>query len=174
MTNKKLLVLAILAGSAFTSIAQAATGILNFTGSVTSASCTVDTASKVQAVNLGNVGASDFGAAGSTTGSAKITVILSACPAAATTAAVSFGGPADAVNANLLKLASGSTAGNLGIAFFEDDSTTAIPLSMKSKTHPLSTTVPTTMTYFAKYQSTAATVTQGSANAVGDFTVMYN
>jgi major type 1 subunit fimbrin (pilin) len=174
MTNKKLLVLAILAGSAFVSVANAATGVLNFTGSVTSATCTIDTASKVQAVNLSNVGTSDFTAAGSTSGSAKITVILSACPAAAATAAVSFGGPANSVNANLLALSSTATATNLGIAFFEDDSTTAIPLSMKSQTRPLSTTVPTTLTYFAKYQSTAAVVGEGSADAAGDFTVLYN
>lgn len=172
--NKNIIALAILAGAAFASAANAASGTIDFTGSVTSASCTIDAASKAQTVALGNVGTSDFGTAGSTSGSGKITVVLSACPAAATTAAVSFGGPADPVNSNLLALSPASTAKNVAIALFEDDSTTAIPLASKSKTYPLSTAADTTLTYFAKYQSTAATVTEGSANAAADFTVLYN
>lgn len=172
--NKKLIVLAILAGSVFASVANAASGTINFTGNVTADACTVSSASQNQTIDLGTVSVNDFPASGATTGDGRISIVLSNCPATALTAAVSFGGPADAANPNLLALASASTAKNLGIALFESDNTTEIPLATKSKTHTLSTTVDTTLTYFAKYKSTAATVTAGTANAVADFTVLYN
>lgn len=172
--NKNIIAIAILAGSAFASVANAASGTINFTGNVTAETCTIDTAGKSQTVALGTVGTSDFSAAGATSGNGKISMVLSACPAGATTAAVSFGGPADADNSNLLALSSTATAKGVGIALFEDDGSTTIPLGTKSKTHPLSTTADTTLNYFAKYQSTTDTVTEGTADAAADFTVLYN
>jgi len=172
--NKKIIALAILAGSAVTSVANAASGTINFTGSVESAACTVSPTSKSQTVNLGNVGASDFGASGTTTGSGKISVVLSSCPAALTTASVSFGGTANAANPNILALSSATGAKNVGVALYENDSSTQIPLGTKSKPQTLNSGADTTLTYFAKYMSTAATVTAGDAAAVADFTVMYN
>lgn len=172
--NKKIIVLAILAGSAFASVANAASGTINFTGNVTADACTVSSASQNQTVDLGTVSVKDFPAAGATTGDGRITVVLTNCPASALTAAVSFGGPADATNPNILALASTATAKNVGIALFESDNVTDLPLATKSKTHTLSTTADTTLTYFAKYKSTAATVTPGTANAAADFTVLYN
>ncbi|QMV52648.1 fimbrial protein [Ewingella americana] len=172
--NKKIIAIAILAGSAFASVAHAASGTINFTGNVTAATCTIDTGSKNQTVALGTVGTTDFPTAGSTSGNGQITMVLSACPAGATQASVSFGGPADASNGNLLKLDSAATATGVAIALFEDDGSTAIPLGQPSKTHPLSATEQNALTYFAKYQSTAATVGEGTANATADFTVLYN
>ncbi|MGY2798950.1 major type 1 subunit fimbrin (pilin) [Ewingella americana] len=172
--NKKIIAIAILAGSAFASVAHAASGTINFTGNVTAATCTIDTGSKNQTVALGTVGTTDFPSAGSTSGNGQITMVLSACPAGATQASVSFGGPADPSNGNLLKLDSTATATGVAIALFEDDGSTSIPLGQPSKTHPLSSTEQNALTYFAKYQSTAATVGEGTANATADFTVLYN
>lgn len=172
--NKKIIVLAILAGSAFASVANAASGTINFTGNVTADACTVSSASQNQTVDLGTVSVKDFPAAGATTGDGKISIVLSNCPASARTAAVSFGGPAHAENPNILALASASTAKHVGIALFESDNVTEIPLATKSLAHTLSTTADTTLTYYAKYKSTAAAVTEGSANAAADFTVLYN
>ena len=172
--NKKIIAIAILAGSAFASVAHAASGTINFTGNVTAATCTIDTGSKNQTVALGTVGTTDFPTAGSTSGNGQITMVLSACPAGATEGSVSFGGTADPSNSNLLKLDSTATATGVAIALFEDDGSTAIPLGKPSKTHPLSSTEQNSLTYFAKYQSTAATVGEGTANATADFTVLYN
>ncbi|QMV52645.1 fimbrial protein [Ewingella americana] len=172
--NKKIIAIAILAGSAFASVAHAASGTINFTGNVTAATCTIDTAGKSQTVALGTVGTTDFPTAGSTSGNGKISMVLSACPAGATQASVSFGGPADANNGNLLKLSSAATATGVAIALFEDDGVTAIPLGNPSATHTLTPAADTTLTYFAKYQSTAATVGEGTADAAADFTILYN
>lgn len=172
--NKTIITIAILAGSVFASVANAATGTINFTGNVTAATCTIDTAAKNQTVDLGTVSASDFLAAGYTTGNGQFALVLKACPAGATQAAISFGGPSDAIDPTLLALNSSATAKGLAIALFEDDDSTQIQLGTKSKAHTLKDGVDNTLVYFAKYQSTATTVTEGTADAVADFTVLYN
>lgn len=173
--NKNMLILAIIAGSAFSSVtANAASGTINFTGNVTADACTVDSASQSQTVALGTIGATDFASAGATSGNGKITVVLSSCPAATTKASVSFGGPINSANPDLLALSSSSTATNLGIALYEADGTTKIPMGSPSKSQNLTAGGTTNLVYQAKYMSTAATVTAGSANAAADFTVLYN
>lgn len=169
---KKSLILAVLAGSALVSTAHAASGTLNFTGLVSADACTVSPTTKSQNINLGRVATSDFGALGSTSGSQQISIDLTACPAAITSAAVTFGGKNHADNRDLLALSGASTAGNLGIALFEDDGVTLIPIGSTSKAQNLTTAA--TLTYFAKYKSTAPTVTEGSVDATADFTVVYN
>ncbi|MFJ5159177.1 fimbrial protein [Pantoea sp. NPDC088449] len=169
---KKSLILAVLAGSALVSTAHAASGTLNFTGTVSADACTVSPTTKSQNIDLGRVATSDFSAIGATSGSRQISIDLTACPAAITAAAVNFTGPTHADNRKLLALSGASTAKNLGIALFEDDGVTLIPIGSTSKSQNLTTTA--TLTYFAKYQSTAATVTDGTAEAAADFTIVYN
>lgn len=175
--NNSNFIVTTLVGSAIilaTITANATSGVINFTGNIQTAACTVSTASQNQEVQLGNVAAADFTATGATTANGKISVVLSACPESVTAAAVSFGGPADQNNGNLLALSASSTAKNVAIALFESDSSTAIPLATKTRSFPVTASAETTLTYFARYQSTAPTVTEGSANAAADFTVLYN
>jgi len=174
--NNSNFIVTTLVGSAIilaTITANATSGVINFTGNIQTAACTVSAASQNQDVPLGNVAAADFTSTGATAANGKISVVLSACPETVTAASVSFGGPADQINGNLLALSTTSTAKNVGIALFETDST-PLPLSTKSRSLPVTAGGETTLTYFAKYQSTAPTVTEGSANAAADFTVLYN
>ncbi|MBO2675583.1 fimbrial protein [Shewanella algae] len=156
-----------------TTTAFAADGTINFTGEITSAACTVDAASANQNVALGTVNSSVFSGVGVVAAPTKFDITLTNCDAAVTSVNVSFDGPADSNNSQLLALDGASTAAGVGIALYEDDATTLIPLATKSKSHSLNTGADTTISYVAKYMATASSVTAGSANASTNFTVSY-
>lgn len=172
--NKKLIALALLAGSTFAGVANAADGNINFTGNITSAACTITPASEIQAVALGTVSSTGLGAVGDTSAPTKFEVVLTSCPAAANSAVVKFDGRSNADNSSLLAITDGTgAASGVGIGLYEGDGSTQIPVGAESASKTLSTTADTTFTFYAKYMATAA-VTEGSANAVSDFTVIYN
>ena len=173
--SKKLLVIALLASSAFASVIQAADGTINFTGKITDTACTINPTSKSQIVNLGSVSAGAFTAAGSTAAPTRFGITLTNCPAAATTASLKFDGPANSSNSSLLALTTGAgVATGVGIGIYEGDSSTLIPVSSASATKNVVAGTDTTFEFVAKYVATASTVTSGAANAVSNFTVSYN
>jgi major type 1 subunit fimbrin (pilin) len=175
--NKKIITLALFAASI--SAAQAADGTINFTGNVTETACEVQTNSSVA---LGNIQKSAFSSgAGATAGATRFTITLANCPISTTSATVKFDGTANSTNSSLLALNTGSTATGLGVALFEADGSTPIPLATASNAITLATTGAdesavngATATYVAKYMSTAAAVTAGTADATTNFTVSYN
>ena len=59
--------------------------------------------------------------------------MLNNCPAAVTSASVKFDGTADSSDTNILALNSGQTAKGVGVAFYEEDGITAIPLAAERK-----------------------------------------
>lgn len=170
------LVLVLLATSLVCSTAAAAAdGTINFTGNITTAACTVSTASASQTVNLGTVTASSFtGGAGVSAAPTRFTIALSACPDTLTSASIKFDGVADTTNSNLLALSSGQTAGGVGIGIYEANGSTIIPLQTASSTITFDATGNASIDYVAKYVSTAASVTAGTANSVTNFTIAYN
>jgi major type 1 subunit fimbrin (pilin) len=172
--NKKIIVLAILAGSAFTSVAQAADGTVNFTGTITDTACTVSTATKNQTVDLGNVSKTAFAAAGDTAAPTKFSIVLQNCPTTVTNASVKFDGPIDSANSNLLALTAGTgIAQGVAVGIYEQDASTLIPIATASASKALSSTADTTFDFIAKYVATSATVVQGPANAATNFTISY-
>lgn len=175
--NKKLIALTILAGSTFFTAAHAADGTINFTGTIMDASCNVTTATQNQTVPLGNVNRTAFSAAGDTAAPTKFSIILENCPTTVTKATVRFDGPIDSANKTLLALTpagSGATnATGVAVGIYEDDAATQIPIATKSKEFALSSTANNELEFIAKYVSTAAAVTQGTANASTNFTIDY-
>ncbi|ADO08192.1 fimbrial protein [Pantoea agglomerans] len=172
---KKISLIAVaLAAAGISSMASAADGTVNFTGTIRDTACTVDTASANQTVNLGTVAATSFGSSGATASSSRFTINLTGCPAAVTSANIRFDGPLSSGNSDLLALSSDQTATNVGVGIYQQDSTTLIPVGRASAPVTLSTTGTNALNFIAKYVSTAATVGAGSANAVATFTVAYN
>ncbi|MGZ7458353.1 fimbrial protein [Pseudomonas sp. Ma2-10] len=172
--NKKLMIAALLTGSTFAGMANAADGTLNFTGAVTDAACTITPASANQTVTLGTISSSALPAAGDSAAPTAFDIVLTACPATATSATVKFDGPTDADNSSLLALTTvAGVATGVGIGFYEEDASTPIPVSAESSSKALSTTLDTTFRYIAKYVATGPVVA-GTANAVSDFTIIYN
>lgn len=176
MMNKKLIVAAVLAGSAFASVAQAADGTINFTGKITDTACTVTPATATQTVALGTVSKTAFAAGtGSTASPTRFSIVLTSCPASATNASIKFDGPTDPANSSLLAITTGGTAASgVGVGIYEQNASTLIPITTASASKALSTTGDTTFNFVAKYVSTGPTVNSGDANAVSDFTVSYN
>jgi len=172
--NMKIIVLAILAGSAFVSVAQAADGTINFTGSITDTACTVSTDTKNQTVNLGKVSKTAFAAAGDVAAPTKFDIVLEECPATVTNASVKFDGPIDPANSNLLALTAGTgIATGVGVGIYEQNASTIIPIATNSASKTLSSTADNKFEFIAKYVATAAAVTQGPANAATNFTISY-
>lgn len=172
--NKKLIAIALLAGSAFAGVANASDGTINFTGTVTADACTITSATASQTVALGTVSSAALGNIGDSASPTTFDVVLSSCPAAATNATVKFDGPTNADDSRLLALTAGAgVATGVGIGLYEQDASTLIPVGAESLSKTLSTTADTTFSFVAKYVATDAVVA-GSANAVSDFTVIYN
>ncbi|MBS3046387.1 fimbrial protein [Enterobacter mori] len=156
-------------------VAHAADGTINFTGTILDAACTVDAAT--QTITMGSVNKSAFTGAGTVSAPTKFSIVLKDCPSTVTSAQVTFDGASDATNSNLLALTSGTDAASgLGLALYESDGSTVIPVSVASKSITLDTTASNvnTLSYIAKYMATAATVMPGKADATTDFTVSYN
>ncbi|MGX5011155.1 fimbrial protein [Enterobacter asburiae] len=155
--------------------AQAADGTINFTGTIQDAACTID--SSLKSVPMGIVIKSALATAGTVAAPTKFSIVLKDCPSTVKGAQVTFDGTADANNKNLLALTGGAGAATgLGLALYEADGSTAIPVSVASKNVTLDTTASNvnTLTYIAKYMATGATVVAGKANATTDFTIIYN
>lgn len=113
--------------------AMAADGTINFTGSITDQTCTVDSGSQNLNVNLGKVAQTALnGAAGMKAAPTRFTLSLSDCPDTVTGANVKFDGTSDGVNQNLLALDNGTgIATGVGIEI-ADKNGTAIPLHTAS------------------------------------------
>lgn len=169
-----LLAVAVVNGVSFS--ASAADGTINFTGSILDSACTVNSSSNAQTVNLGNIQRTAFKASGDVAAATRFDIILENCPDTVKSASVKFDGTANAANNNILALNNGQTAKGVGVAFFEADGVTAIPLSTQSAQMTLDNSEETNrnvMSFVAKYQATQASVDAGTANATSDFTIVY-
>ncbi|MCU6398712.1 MULTISPECIES: fimbrial protein [Enterobacter] len=172
-------VLAAAAVSGITFATQAADGKINFTGTILDSACTIDTSTANQTVNLGKIPKSSFSAAGSVAAATRFSIMLNNCPAAVTSASIKFDGTADSSDTSILALNSDQTAKGVGVAFYEEDGITAIPLATQSKSITLDTSAgedaanSNKMTFVAKYKATQAAVVAGTANATSDFTITY-
>ncbi len=82
-------------------------GTIHFEGELVNAACSVNTDSADQVVTLGQYRTDIFNAVGNTSALIPFTIQLNDCdPVVAANAAVAFSGQADAINDNLLAIAS--------------------------------------------------------------------
>ncbi|MBT9425339.1 type 1 fimbrial protein [Enterobacter oligotrophicus] len=153
--------------------ANAADGVINFTGNITGTACVVDTTAIAQPVELGTVSATAFsGGNGATAASKRFNILLKSCPESISSASVRFDGITHAANPSILALNNGQTATNVGVAIYEQDNSTLIPVGSASSSITLQEDVDNTLTYFAKYMATGA-VGAGTVNSSTAFTVTY-
>lgn len=152
--------------------AHAADGTINFTGTITETACSVNIST--QSVDLGTVSASALTGLGTTAAPTRFTISLITCPIAVSTAKVRFDGTTAVGNSSILKLNVGETATNVGVAIYEDDSSTLIPVGSPSAAKTLVSTGTNDLTYIAKYMATGTPVSAGSANATATFTITYS
>ncbi|MBL5903126.1 fimbrial protein [Serratia fonticola] len=154
-------------------VAIAADGKINFTGDILETACKVDTTT--QTVPMGTINKSAFSGPGDLAAPKKFSITLKDCPISVTSARVTFDGEADTANSSLLALNEAGAATGVGLALFESDGSTPVPVSVASKAITLDTEASNinTLSYIAKYMATGPIVA-GNGNATTDFTVIYN
>ncbi|HFS5792668.1 TPA: fimbrial protein [Citrobacter werkmanii] len=152
---------------------QASDGTINFTGSITDQTCTVDTGSQNLPVSLGNVAQTALnGAKGMRAAPTKFTINVSDCPDTVTGANVKFDGTSDNNDQSLLALDSGTgIATGVGIQI-ADKNGAVIPLHSASSDYTLAAGS-NALDFVARYVSTGPAVTTGTANGTSEFTIIY-
>lgn len=172
--KKNLIAIALAAAASFSATqAMAAAGQVKFEGKITGTTCTiVNDATNPLDVTLGEYGANEFKNAGDATVPLKFDILLKGCPASATQASVNFGGASDTANPDLLKVTGTTPAGGVAIQLY-DSARAELPLGTPSAKNPL-VVGDNTLKFYAGYKSTSATVTEGEANGVADFSLIYN
>jgi len=150
---------------------QAADVIFNISGTINPFPCEV-TLGKRQTVPLGTYSTHFLNSVGKVTDLKPFEITLDNCPQNHNNVQIMFGGNAAAPNAQLLALQPGG-ATNVGIAIYDKDKTTLIPLNSWSAAKSVTTTQSTTLTFYAAYMS-MGNVTEGHANSDATFTLSYN
>lgn len=162
--KKNLIALALVAGSAFVGVANA-NGTITMTGSITDATCNVGTD---VSMDFGTVGANGMPVVGDATGATPFQIALTGCPTD-TDVAVKFSGTPDTNNGDLI--ATSGDAEGVAVGIYEANGTTRIPVGVESATKTV--TGAASLDFIAKYVRTA-TVVPGDADALVDFTLVYN
>lgn len=175
--KKNLIIAALMAATSLSATqAFAASGQVKFTGSITDVACTVtNNPSAPLDVKLGEYGTNEFSGADQLTAKLSFKLGLTNCPATIKTAAVTFDGVPDTANSGLLKVegAEGDdVADGVAIALF-DKAGKALPLNTASDSYDIVEGA-NELTFMAAYQSTAESVTPGSANGTANFSIVYN
>lgn len=174
--KKVLLASAVVLASMLAAQSYAAGGSIAITGSVIDKGCDVVGGVGSVTLELGVVAATAFSGVGTTQSAAPLNISLNNCPVGIGAVGVVFDGSVDALNADLLALTPAEDgAKGVGVAFYENDGATLIPMRHQSAYIDLAegeTTVE--LDYVAKYMATSAAVTGGKADAVANFTLVYN
>ncbi|WP_449556204.1 fimbrial protein [Huaxiibacter chinensis] len=154
----------------------AAAGTVNFNGNILDSACDVDVGSQNQVVTLGDFYKFDFPVAGARAAARPFQIVLKNCPPGVNAAQVRFDGTPDQSNPNLLAIDNSSLNAATGVAInLMSADKTDLPLhGSNGTTYLLSSTQDNALNFYAQYQSTAAAVTAGTANAVANFSVVYN
>ncbi|MBS0340537.1 MAG: fimbrial protein [Proteobacteria bacterium] len=152
--------------------AFAADGTINFEGEIINSTCSVSPKSQNMTVPLGKIKSSVLKVAGDLSTPSKFTIDLLDCDAAK--AKVTFSGPPDAINTDLLRLAGGlvgtTQATNVGVRI-EDSSGVQIKLGQESQEYAVLPGA-NSLQFQARYQATGQS-TVGIANATAQFTIAY-
>lgn len=163
------------------SVANAADGTINFTGSIIDAGCNAfvnGSGASTGNVDMGKVLKTAFKGVGSTVDGAAsttgFTIELNECPS--TVSSVTFKYDGQNVNGDdeILALTEGGATG-VGIQIY-DKNRKVIQLAKASAPYEITNTGPGTsnvLPFYAKYIQTSQTIGTGAANAVATFTVNY-
>lgn len=161
--------LSILAGTA-----QAHDGTLNITGIITDNTCIVSPDSKNFSVQMGNVASKTFYRPGDGTRYEPFAINLEKCGGAASGVTVSFVGPSDTLNSDLLALNGGAGyATGMGIGIYNPDKS-LIPMGKESEQTKLTPNqAAVKLSFYARYIADGAKVITGTANASATFMLTY-
>lgn len=175
---KKNLIAVVFAAIAAMSVSNtfAASGIVRFQGEILDVACEVDVNSKDQTVILGKHDKAEFTGVGAKTAAQKFNITLKNCPSNVASAKVRFDGTPDTTDSNLLAIDSTAPGAATGVAInlMTADKADLGLHSNGTYSYLLNTGTNNVLDFYAQYKSTASTVNAGAANAVANFSVIYN
>lgn len=173
--KKNIIAAALVSSVVLSASALAADGTVNFNGEITDEVCTVAAASKDFSVDMGKIGTNSFNGSGSLSGAKQFHIILTDCPASVANngVAIRFDGNQKNGDNAILDLTSASTAQNVGIQLSDAQNQIVKLYENSSKYAIQAGSVENKLGFTARYISTAATVSAGTANAVSQFTIDY-
>ena len=148
---------------------------------VNAMTCAVSAGSKNLSVPLGIVKTSDFGAVGSTAGSANFSIALENCSAGVNLFATFTDGFNPGNTSNVLSLTNdGRAASGVGIRILTESGMTVgfgpdsyLPGTLNQIALGSSTTGTVILPFTAKYVKTDTTINSGAANGIATFTLSY-
>ncbi|MFL1548048.1 fimbrial protein [Pseudomonas sp. D47] len=159
-------------GLSMVSVANAADGTLNITGSIEDTACVVDAGDQNKNIPMGAISKSAFTTAGAPVGNKSFTIAVTGC-AADSDVKVRFSGSAVPGSPALLQLTPGATtAQGVAVGLYEI-SGAPVPLNTDSAPQKTDTSGAATLQYVAAYVSpSTASIVSGGADAVGTFTII--
>ncbi|MDR8730908.1 fimbrial protein [Burkholderia pseudomultivorans] len=168
---KKTLLTAVALAALSTSAFAEGTGTINFTGEIVAGACGIDSGSDNQTVNLGKVPTNVFKQAGDKSTPANFDIKLTDCDTSiAQNAYFKFTGTSSAGEPKLLATIGSAT--NVGIRL-QAASGEYLDNGVEQKAPTVLQNGTNVARFAAMYESTAASVTPGTANGVANFTVRY-
>lgn len=156
--------------------AYAADSTITISGYVRDNGCAIGGESKDFTVDLMENATKQFHAVGAATPPVPFRIVLSPCGSAVTAVKIGFVGIADSINADLLKLDSGTSAAEgMGIQIL-DAQQAMLPINAASSAIPWTTLTPSqtnTLNFYARLMTTKVPVTAGHINATATFTLEF-
>ncbi|ECC1505696.1 fimbrial protein [Salmonella enterica subsp. houtenae] len=158
-------------------------GTVNFTGKIIEAGCKIDgNVTTDKDVELGEISRTAFTTSGDTAATTPFSLVLTECPASllGKSVNVKYEGTPDNINNDYLQLTGYGDSGvakGVAIELLNAD-LSSLPLGTESNAVNIQGTADapaeTNLNFFARYVSTEASVTAGTANATVNFTLTYN
>lgn len=157
----------LMTSSAFAVVGESST--VNFTGSITEASCALSAGAKGQTVELGDVASNVFTGQGTFSTSKGFTIDMTGCADSVNTAKVTFSG--ETATDTALKTSAGNTT-NVGIQILQNGTPLKVDGSTPSTAQNL-VEGNNVLEFSARYVALSNNVAAGEANGSANFTLSY-
>ncbi|WP_416757179.1 fimbrial protein [Pseudomonas sp. BNK-6] len=172
--KKILITLAASAAVVSTFSASAVDGIINFTGSVSNQTCTIEgnTGTTAKTVTMDQVAASSMAAVGQTAGRKDFTLELTACTGSSALVRFEQGATVDAATGNLINQTAGGS--NVQIQLLNANME---PINLQTNSNSLSTAITdkeASVKFYAQYVAATAAATAGQVTSSVQFSMDYN
>ncbi|WP_442513798.1 fimbrial protein [Pseudomonas promysalinigenes] len=154
--------------------ASAADGTINFTGSISSQTCTIEgsTGTTAKTVTMDRVAASSMAAVGQTAGRKDFTLKLTGCTGSSALVRFEQGATVDAATGNLINQTAGGSNVQIQLLNANFD-----PINLQTNANSLSTAITdeaANLKFYAQYVAANAAATAGQVTSSVQFSMDYN
>lgn len=172
--KKVLVALAASAAVVSTFSASAADGTINFTGSISNQTCTIEgnTGTTAKTVTMDRVAASSMAAIGQPAGRKDFSLTLTGCTGSSALVRFEQGATVDSATGNLINQAAGGS--NVQIQILNANFN---PINLQTNANSLSTAITdeaVSMKFYAQYVAATAPATAGQVTSSVQFSMDYN